>query len=137
MKFKYVYDKVVSEIDANYEIIDKSKFEVWTALFNQKCVDNSADVNFKDRNIEVIMCMCIDEWGDMWLHAINKVWDKYIDNTLWYRYKDINYYFIKNFPVHFDSHAQYRNFFNSFRNHLVRKHKASFDLRKISWIDII
>lgn len=138
MKGKYIDNKIKKEVQNEFDVIQTHEFIMWDWVFNRWCVDNSADTYHKEKDTLIIMCMCIDEWGDTWLHMINKQWDKYIDNTLGYRYKNIEYYYVKEVPEHVcDNHAKLWNYFNNYRNHLVNKHKHFLDPRKITWSDLI
>ena len=88
--------KIIKFVKNNYKLIELNK--MWSWLFNQKCHINSVQ-QVKEQNMDtVVLCFCIcNNWytDDGFVHFINKRWEDYIDNTLWYLYKTYSYYLIK------------------------------------------
>lgn len=94
-------DKIIEKIRqytvSNYYKINKEDMVLGEASFNYRCHLNSVQKVKESKADKVYLCMEVDR-GDNFIcvHFINGTSDgKYVDNTLGWRYEQIDYYIIR------------------------------------------
>ena len=114
---KFLNDKV--RIDMCREVRAKNnKLDVKPGnhRFNQQCHSNAAAEAYNNKNLSVVMVMCIEDGGWPFIHFVN--YDKkkkvYIDNTLGFQALKIEYYYIKDIESIWDVD----DVFTDYRRHL-------------------
>lgn len=95
---KFLNDKV--RIDMCREVRAKNNrldVKPGNHRFNQRCHSNAAAEAYNNKNLSVVMVMCIEDGNWPFIHFVN--YDKkkkaYIDNTLGFKALKIEYYYIK------------------------------------------
>lgn len=89
-----ILKNIVSYVQINYKKINKDDMKLGDSYFNRKCHLNSVQYVKKGLADEVYLSIYIDDGWPI-VHFINKVEDKYVDNTLGWQYELIDYYIIR------------------------------------------
>lgn len=87
--------KIEDYCNVNYNIVPKSEMLLGKGLFNNKCQWNAVQRVKDGKCQEVYLCVCISDTEFPIIHFINKKDDKYIDNTLGFKYEEYRYYIIR------------------------------------------
>lgn len=95
--------------------IDRSDMLMGTGLFNYRCHQTSVQYAIDNPKAKVYMCLTIDG-NQPFLHFINKIGNKYIDNTLGYEYTDYEYRIIR--KINKNEYHDIVDIFVKTRNHL-------------------
>lgn len=120
MKYKEkVIKRIIEHIKANYQRIDKDEMKIGDSFYNYMCHMNAVQYIKNGKADEIYLCVYIEnEWPIV--HFINKQGDKYIDNTLGWRYEQLEYYIIK--KVSEDEYNDVGTILEDAQAHLVRLH---------------
>ena len=95
MKYKEkVIKRIIEHIKANYQRIDKDQMKIGDSFYNYMCHMNAVQYIKNGKADEIYLCVYIENNWPI-VHFINKQDDKYIDNTLGWRYEQLEYYIIK------------------------------------------
>lgn len=95
MKYKEkIKKRIIEHVKANFKRIDKSEMELGNLVYNYMCHMNAVQYIKNGQADEVYLCVYIDNNWPI-VHFINKKGNKYIDNTLGWRYEQLDYYIIK------------------------------------------
>lgn len=92
---KKIKRRIDKYCETNYEKINKDDMIIGKGLFNQRCQLNAVQQVKEHKANEVFMVVCLNDSTYPFVHFINKVNDKYIDNTLGWEYEIYNYYLIR------------------------------------------
>lgn len=95
MKYKdKIKKRIIEYVKTNYQRIDKSEMELGNLVYNYMCHMNAVQYIKTGQADEIYLCVYVeDNWPTV--HFINKKESKYIDNTLGWRYEQLDYYIIK------------------------------------------
>lgn len=91
-----ILEKIRQYVVSNYYKINKSDMILGELSYNYRCHLNSVQKVKEGKADKVYLCIEID-WDDdfVCVHFINGKGNKYIDNTLGWRYEQIDYYVIR------------------------------------------
>lgn len=107
-----ILKKIKQYTISNYYKINKSDMILGESFYNHMCHYNSVQKVAEGKADKVYLCMEIDEDDNfICVHFINKKGNKYIDNTLGWRYEYIDYYIIREVDG-----SEYRNIGNLLDN---------------------
>lgn len=99
---------------------DKIQVKSGNGMFNFMCHANATQYAIKHNEKEIILCICINKHGTPFIHFINKNVDgEYIDNTLGFWSKTMEYYLIKNISE--DDYFNIEDIFTNYRKYLRKK----------------
>ena len=109
MKYKdKILKRIIEHAKANYKRIDKKDMELGNLVYNYMCHMNAVQYIKTGQAEEVYLCIYIDNNYPV-VHFINKKEGKFIDNTLGWRYEQLEYYIIKKV-----SEDEYNNTYNRY-----------------------
>ena len=95
MKYKdKVLKKIIEYVRTNYTYIDLEDMEMGNIIYNYRCHLNAVQCVEEGKADEVYLCVYVENDYPI-VHFINKKGDKFIDNTLGWTYKNIDYYIIR------------------------------------------
>lgn len=89
--------KITEHCISTYDLIDKEQMKLGNLLYNSKCHLNSVQQIKRNQASEIYLCICTEKDNTyLVVHFINKDNEGfYIDNTLGWRYEQLNYYIIR------------------------------------------
>ena len=89
-------EKIKQYVVNNYYKVNKSDMILGESSFNNRCHLNSVQKVKEGKADKVYLCIEVDQTdGFMCVHFINGKDGKYVDNTLGWRYEQIDYYIIR------------------------------------------
>lgn len=125
-KYK-ILEKIKQHTISSYYKINKEDMILGEAVFNGRCHMNAVQKVKEGKADKVFLCMEIDEDDNfICIHFINGTADgKYVDNTLGWKYEQIDYYIIREVDE-----SEYHNIWKL----LINTRKFLFNLYA-TWID--
>ena len=128
MKYKdKVLKRIIEHTKSNYKRIDKDQMKIGDSFYNYMCHMNAVQYVKIGKAEEVFLCIYIDN-NYPTVHFINKQGNKYIDNTLGWRYDQLEYYIIK--KVSEDEYNDIENILKATQKSIVEAN-SNIILRKI------
>lgn len=89
-----VLEKIIEYVRTNYTYVNLEDMKLGTIIYNYRCHLNAVQCVKEGKADEVYLCVYIEDKYPI-IHFINKQGDKYVDNTLGWTYKKIEYYIIR------------------------------------------
>lgn len=91
---KKILEKIIEYVRTNYTYINFEDMDMGDLYYNHRCHLNAVQYVKNKKCNEVYLCVTVEDNYPI-VHFINKKDNKYIDNTLGWKYEYIDYYVIR------------------------------------------